>query len=325
MLGNLRKFLLRRAVGQSGQRLILDECLQGFLRVVLQVVDHLRWPRDEAAQAGEALAEGPHHQVDFLVEAEMLGCTAALLTENADRVGFVDHQSGAVSLGQIRDRRQIRQVAHHREEPVDNDQNALVLLGRALQLRLQILHVVVLVLAQVREAEPTAVDDRRVVFAVADDDIVLAADRRDRAQVGLEPRREAQRSFLAREMRQPLLEFLVQLERAVQEARPRAGGAVLDQGLLRRGEDAVVVGQAQVVVAADHEEASAVDLALGPLTAAEWEEIGVDAQCLEFTGTCEPIALLEDIQWTRGVRAGYGSGHPSGGEAGRPGAVEAGW
>src|SRR5258705_359043 len=101
-----------------------------------------------------------------------------------------------------------------------------------LQVGLEIGHVVVTELARVAEAETAAVDDRGVVFAIAEDQVVLAADRRNGPEVRLEAGREAQRRFLAHELREPPLEFFMQLEGSVQEPRARARSAVLADGLL---------------------------------------------------------------------------------------------
>ena len=55
-------------------------------------------PGDEAPAGGEALGEGPHPQVDSVPDPEQLAHAGAVLAEHADRVGLVDHESGAVTL-----------------------------------------------------------------------------------------------------------------------------------------------------------------------------------------------------------------------------------
>ena len=86
----------------------------------------------------------------------------------------------------------------------------------------------------------------------------LADETGDRAEVDLEAGREGDRGLLAHELGQPLLEPDVEVERAVQEPAParsrtRSFRIAVDRGLL----DAGIVGQAEVVVGAHHDQAPA--------------------------------------------------------------------
>ena len=247
----------------------------------------------KAAEAREALAERAHHQVG-MDPAKLRGAAAAR-AEHADRVRFVDHQARAIRVGQRADLAQRREVAHHRVQAVDHDQHAAVLRGAALELELQVGHVVVPELARVGEAQAAAVDDRRVVLAIAEDDVVLGADRADRAEVGLEAGRHADRGFLAHELREPPLELLVQFERAVEEPRARARRAVLAHGGDRGLAHGRMVREAEVVVATDHDQALAADLDLRAFAALERQEVRVQAHRLEFLGPGEAVALREDV------------------------------
>jgi hypothetical protein len=233
---------------------------------------------------------------------------STVLAQHADAVGFVDHQAGAVRAREPHDRGQIREVAHHGVETVDDEEDAPVLFAGAPQLRLEVLHVVVPELAQFGKAQAAAVDDRSVVLAVAEDDIVLPGDGGDRSQVRLEPGREAQCSFLAREPGEPALEFFVQLQRAVQEARTGTRGPVAQQCLLGCFQHLVVVGQAQIVVAADHDEPAAVDLDFRAFTPRQRDEVRVDPHGLDLLGPGEGLALLEDVHFGSFVGAGLGQG-----------------
>ena len=74
-------------------------------------------------------------------------------------------------------------------------------LALALQLRLEIGHVVVLVAKALRFAEPDAVDDARVVQFIADDRVLLAEQRLEQAAVGVEAGGVENRVFGAEKLR----------------------------------------------------------------------------------------------------------------------------
>ena len=59
-------------------------------RGVLQVIDDGLLAGDEAADRRQALAEGAHHDIDFVEHAQMLGRARAGGAEDADAVRFID-------------------------------------------------------------------------------------------------------------------------------------------------------------------------------------------------------------------------------------------
>ena len=91
---------------------------------VLDEVHRLAVAADEPADAGQALAERAHDQVDVLLEAEVLGRPAAALAEHADAVGVVDHDGRLELLGDGDDLRERADVALHRVDAVDDDEPA---------------------------------------------------------------------------------------------------------------------------------------------------------------------------------------------------------
>ena len=58
-----------------------------------------------------------------------------------------------------------------------------------------------------------------------------------------------------------------------------------------------VVGEAEVVVATNHDQRFAADLTLRTLASFQWNEVGVDALGLKLLGTIESITLFEDVQF----------------------------
>src|SRR5690606_1807048 len=113
---------------------------------------------------------------------------------------------------------------------------------------------VVLELEDLAEAEPRAVEDAGVVERVEHGRVVPAEQTREHAEIDLEAGREGEGGFAAHERGEALLEAYVDVERAVEQARAGAAGAVLLEGRARGLLDLGMVGEAEVVVRAEHDE-----------------------------------------------------------------------
>jgi hypothetical protein len=185
-------------------------------------------------------------------------------------VGLVDQQAAAVATGEIRELRERRDVAVHREDPVGRDQGRAT--GRPAQAPFQMLDVGVPVDEGLRPRQPAAVDDAGVVEGVREDHLATLRQRRDRSAVGEVARAEQQGRLGSLELGQPRLELAVDRHRAGDQpgrpgARPelqrRIGGGAPQPGM---------VCQSQIVVRAEHQDRAAVEHhlgALGPLDHAQ--------------------------------------------------------
>ena len=99
------------------------------------------------------------------------------------------------------------------------------------------------------------------------------------------------------------LELEVQVERAVEEARAGQAGAVAVEGVARTRDDPLVLGQPEVVVAAEHDPLGALHDHDGPRRRLEGAEVGDDvglAGRLEDGLALVVASLCEDVD---------GSGH----------------
>src|SRR5207248_10539987 len=114
-------------------------------------------------------------------EAEQLAGTGAAGAEHADAVGLVHHQPGTEAPAELDDRRQVADVALHREDAVDDDQYAAAVAGGPLEHLLQLVHAVVAEGPQLGAGEAAAVEDRGVVGRVADHRVAGLEDRPDAA------------------------------------------------------------------------------------------------------------------------------------------------
>ena len=171
-------------------------------------------------------------------------------------------------------------------------------LGRALQHLLELVEPVVAERAQLGPRQDAAVEDRGVVAGVDDHRVARRQDRAERPDVGLVAGGEDDRVLGAHEVGDLGLELEVHLRRAVEQARAGHAGAVLGQRVARAGDDALVLGQPEVVVAAEHDPGLALHLDDGPRRALHHPEVGhhVDrAGGLEDLETLVVASLLEDV------------------------------
>ena len=184
------------------------------------------------------------------------GVPRPLLAEMPVRVAVVDHDEGAVALGEVADLRQLRHVAVHGEDAVGGDQlEAGAVAVGLLQPLLQLVHVGIGEAVALRLAEPDAVDDGGVVQRVGDDRVLCAraAARRGRHWRRSRRRRGSQSSLPSqRAMRSS--SCAVQRLRPADEAHGGHAEAELVERVARRGDDLGVVGKAEIVVGAEVDE-----------------------------------------------------------------------
>jgi hypothetical protein len=249
---------------------------------------------DEAADRGERLGEAADDEVGLVLDAEVVRRAAAAGTDDADAVGVVDHDARLVALRDLDQLRQWREVAAHAVDAVDSDETGLLLNGLGERL-VERRHVVVQEADHLAVRQLAAVVDRGVVGLVHEDGRVARGERGDGTEVGLVARREGETGLLAEEAGEELLEALVELGRAVEQARAGHRGAVLLDGVAGGLDDARMARQAEVVVGAEHEDALAVDDGLGALVALQRLEEGVVVEGLGHLDQRESSGLVENV------------------------------
>ena len=128
-------------------------------------------------------------------------------------------------------------------------------------------------LADVAQPQPGAVDDAGVVLLVQVDHVAPLDQAGDRAQIDLEAGGEGDGRRLAHEVGELFFQLFVDDQRAVEEPAPAATGAEASDGLDGGFLDLGVVGQAQVVVAAEHDQRLSADSDLRVLGRFEGAEV----------------------------------------------------
>ena len=208
--------------------------------------------REPAGRAAERLAERAGDDVDLAQHAAVLDRAAAGGADEAGGVRVVHHHQRVVRARQLDDAVQRGDVAVHGEHAVGGDQPQ-PRAGGLLQLRLQVVHVGVRVAVAGRLAQADAVDDRRVVERVGEHRVAFLQQRLEQAAVGVEAGGVEDGVVGAQKARQRLLQPLVQVLRAADEAHGRQPEAVRAQRLGRRVDHRRIAGQSQVVVGAEVE------------------------------------------------------------------------
>ena len=224
----------------------------------------------------------------------MLAGAASELTEHAETVRVVDHQSRAVAILQSHELGQLAEVAFHGEHAVDDDHLADVV-RRHGELALEVFHVVVLELDHLGEAETRAVDDAGVIQCIEEDHVLATEEAAQHSEVHLEAGGEGERGLALHERGETILELDVEVERAVQEAGAGAARAVALDGLDGGRLDLGVVGQPEVVVRPEHDHAPTVDRDDGVLRGLDAAEVVVEPLTAKRVGQLVIAALVEDI------------------------------
>ena len=103
---------------------------------MLDPVEYLLRACDEAADGGQRLREGAHHQVDFIFDSEVAGGASPSFADDAERMRVVNEEAGLVAAADIDDLGQRRDVAAHAVDAVDYHEPCLVV-GDALEDGLQ--------------------------------------------------------------------------------------------------------------------------------------------------------------------------------------------
>ena len=218
-----------------------------------QQVDHrLAGGHESAHCSSQRLAEGAGHDVHAVGDIVMARCAAALGPEYAGRMAVVDHDQGAVLVGQLADRGQVGEVPVHREDPIGHDEDGSGAVGTGgLQLRRQVAHVTRLEPVAAGLGEPDAVDDRRVVQRVADDRVLRSQQRLEDRPVRIEAGGEGDARLSPDVGGDVVLERAVLVGGSTDEAHRCHSVAQPAHRRLGLGDDVGMVGQSEVVVCAE--------------------------------------------------------------------------
>ncbi len=144
-------------------------------------------------------------------------------------------------------------------------------------------------------AQTAAVVNRGVGLPVAQHIVPRSDKGAENAKVGLESGGKGYNTVLAQEIRQFLLEDLVQNQGAVEQTGAGAAGSVFRQGLLGGLDDLRHGGQAEIVVGAEHNPALSLHDDLCVLAGLKLAEVGEQLLLSQLVGGGVLAAFIENI------------------------------
>jgi hypothetical protein len=240
----------RRGHGRRGERGREHEAP----RPIDDQVDEGARSGDVGAGAAERLAERPHVDVDAGGELRRFGEPRAAGAEHAGGVRLVDHDEGAVSLGDGHQLLKRRPIAVHGEHRIGDDESPPGA-RRGRQRPLERRRVPVGKDVDGGPGEAAAVDDARVIERIAVEVIARAHERAERTEVGLVSGGKEQGGFRALEGGET--PFHARVEVGVTGDQPRGtrpAAPTVDRLACRRPERRMG-GEPQVVVGREEEDA----------------------------------------------------------------------
>ena len=234
----------------------------------------------EAAVGAERRAERAGDDVDLVLEPGLGHRAAAAGADRPERLRLVDQHAHVVAAGELDDVLERRDVAVEAEHAVGGDQRpAAVALREAPG---EVLGVGVPVGERLGSRQPAAVDDRRVRELVVEDDLALARQRGDHAEIGERARAEDDGRVGAQEAGEPLLEPAVQRHRAGRHLRRARADAPAHGRVRGRLAHARVVGEPEAVARAQHQHRPPVEHHPRALRPAHHAGASVEAELLEL-------------------------------------------
>ena len=206
----------------------------------------------EPANRAHALGECTNDEVNVIYHILRLGDAAAVFTDEAHRMRFVDQHHRTVFLGDADHFLQRGDIAQHGVDTFQHNQLARAF-GDALQALFHRLDVVVFERHHFGVAHLAAIIDRGMAVDVEDDVVALAGDGGDDPQIGLVAGGEHHRVVHRVEFAQCVFDLAVALIGAVEHAAARSAAAELLERPLARLDHIGIEGHAHIIVGAQQD------------------------------------------------------------------------
>ena len=174
----------------------------------------------------QRFAQGSHLNLDAAFDSGLFRQPAATGTEHPHPVRFIQKKPSPITVLQLHDLPERRNIPVHAVNRLGHDENTAVPCARPAQMTLQLARVIVWKNPQLRAAQPRGVDETGMAKLVENDDILAGAKRGDRPHRRRVTAGETQSGPGALESRDRLLQALVRRERPANQAgcaRAKAG------------------------------------------------------------------------------------------------------
>ena len=217
--------------------------------------------------------------LDLAAKVVAFGYTTTGLTDDAGTVTLVNHNHSVVLLSQLVNLVQGADISVHREYAVCYDNAEAVLLG-SFQLFLQVGHIGIGITVALSFAKADTVDDGSMVESIGDDGILVGQQGLENTTVGIETGGIQDGIFCAEELGNLLLQLLVEVLTAADEAYAGHAKATLVHTFLGSLDEFLVASQAQVVVSTEVKALLSLDQNLCTLRALDDTFVLVQSGCL---------------------------------------------
>ena len=288
-LHDLKRF--EHAAGHRGGGRGGENEATGF---VADEFDHVLVPGEEPTHAAERFGKGAHHEVGPVGCSRMVGAALAAFAHHPEGVGFVDVEFGSEFAGHVHQLGQTRDIARHAENAVD-DHHLAGFGGEAGKTTTQGFRGIVGKGNDFGRRHAAAVNDAGVVFLVAKNEVAVLEQGGQGPLVGKISGGKEQGGIFSDVVGQGLLKLLMDDEVAAEETRPGAAQAVFAGGFDRGFDHTGIVGQAEVVVRPDHEDALALADDFGAVHFLDRAEKGINAEGLGPLGLVVSHALGKEV------------------------------
>ena len=236
----------------------------GLFRMGAEILNHLAGASHETAGAGERFREAAAHEVDLVVQLEVIDRAAPLPAEHAETVGVIKHQETAVLLGRFDDLRQANDMALHRIHALDHD-HLRDAVRNGLDDLAQILGIVVGEAFDRGHRQTDAVPHAGMDVLVDEDDVALLREGGDARHAGEVAGNADMAGLAAEEGGQLLLDLVVESPGTVGRAGPGRAGAPAEHGGATGLNHLGMKRQPEVVVARQHDHIPALQRNMRPL------------------------------------------------------------
>lgn len=209
-------------------------------------------------------------------------------------MGLVDIHDGIIFLGCLHHWRQVGHITGHAEDAIHDNETAR-LIRDALESVAKSIHRVVTVGNQLGWGYLTPLDNGGMVLAVAKDEVIGLGQGGKGTLVGKESGGKKQSTFAAKESSQRLLQFIMEGDRAIEQAGTGASGTKLASRLTGRLDNTGILGQAEVVIRPDHDFLLTAADNMVPVALLDAAEIRVESLSSGICRIAILSALLEEV------------------------------
>ena len=182
----------------------------------------------------------------------MMNDAAPLGADHPERMSLIDIHHSSIFLGSLHHGRQVGNVPGHTEDAIHDDE-ATRFFRDSLETVAEGIHRVVTVGNQFGGSNLASLDDRGMVLTIAQNEVIGLGQSGKSPLVGKESGGEKKGAFTTKERRQRLLQFIVERNRAIQEAGTCTSGTELASCLAGSLDYSGILGQAEVIVRPDHD------------------------------------------------------------------------